>query len=91
MFKAKNMSDVIKHHTMKGYHFFDEDTMRFWGSKIESELFNNGTFVTSEDNFNRTERLYSVRLYNSEDATIDTIVFQKFTNRKDAIAFAVNW
>lgn len=44
-----------------GSHWFDKDTMAFFGSRIESGMRFNTFFVTSEDNFDRTERRYTVR------------------------------
>lgn len=82
MIRKPTIEDVIKDH--KG-HFFDEDTMSFWGSKIETDLIDGDMFVTSEDNYNRTEKLYSIRRYNWEDHTIDTISFQQFKTLDDAM------
>ena len=36
--------------TGKG-HFFDRETLKYWGSRIESALYKNRCFVTSENNF----------------------------------------
>ena len=58
------MKDVIEDCKAAENHFFDKETIDFWGSKIETELINNEFFITSEDNFDRTEKLYSIRRYN---------------------------
>lgn len=47
-------------------HFFDRDTMKYWGSRIESDLYKNRCFVTSERNYDGTERYFNVRRF-SED------------------------
>lgn len=88
MYKASNMKEVVENSIKAGWYYFDDDTMAFWGSEICTELFDNDTFVICEDNFDRSKRLYSVRKYNHEDASVDTIVFQKFDKLKDAIACA---
>ena len=49
-----------------GGHFFDRDTMKYWGTRIETGVFKNGCFVTSEDNLDRTERLYTIRRFTGE-------------------------
>lgn len=56
-----------------GGHFFDRDTMRFFGSKIESDLYSNRCFITSENNFDGTKRYYNVRRFNSDYTDIETI------------------
>lgn len=65
-------------------HFFDKDTVKFWGSKVCSRVFKNNCFVTSEDNFNRTERLYSIRRFTGD--SIETIgEFQAYKTKEEAI------
>lgn len=72
------MKAVVKDHKDAGKHFFDKDTMHCWGSKIETELINNEFFITSEDNFDRTKRLYSIRHYDWDTHSIETVSFQQF-------------
>lgn len=89
-YNAGDMSDVMRYNRMVGQHFFNEGTMLFWGSKIESTLYQNNTFVTSEYNFERTKRLYTVRLYDPETARIKTIGgFQQFKDKSEAKRFAI--
>lgn len=68
----KNMKQVMKANKDIGHHWFSKDTMRFFNSRVESELIEGKYFITSEDNFNRDARLYSVRIVN-KDGTIDTV------------------
>jgi hypothetical protein len=60
--------------------FFAPSTMRWWGSRISWKSItphqDGFLFITSEDNYNRTQRLYSLRFANLN--TIDTLEFQKF-------------
>ena len=44
-----------------GGHFFDRETFKYWGSRIESALYKNRCFVTSENNFDGSRRAYTVR------------------------------
>ena len=53
-----------------GGHFFDRDTMKYWGTRIETGVFKNGCFVTSEDNYNKTKRLYTVCRFNGKSIGI---------------------
>ena len=49
-----------------GSHYFDSDTIDFWGSQIESRLNKNGLFMESIDDFYRERRLYKVCCFASE-------------------------
>ena len=72
-----------------GNHFFDKTTMEFWNSKIVAGMYENNTFVTSEDNFDRTRTLYTARHYDWENHRVRTIgEFQQFKTEEEAIAFA---
>ena len=68
-----------------GKHFFDSDTIKYWGSKIETALYKNRCFVTSENNFDNTKRLYTLRRFNENYTTIETIgEFQQYITKEDA-------
>lgn len=68
-----------------GGHFFDRDTMRFFGSRIESDLYKNRCFITSEKNFDGTKRYYTVRQFNKDFTSIHTIgEFNKITSKHTA-------
>ena len=56
-----------------GSHFFDKETMKFFGSRIESGLYKNRCFITSEKNFDGTARFYTVRRFNEDYTNIETI------------------
>lgn len=83
----KTMQDVIKDSKLFGNYFFSKETMEFWNSKVESELYDYDLFVTSEDNYNRTETLYSVRHYDWSRHEVRTIAFQKFKTKEEAIEY----
>src|SRR5690625_3138191 len=56
------MSEVKRLHKEAGGHFFDAGAMRCFNSRIESELYNGGWFVTSE----RFEDVFSDDVYPRE-------------------------
>lgn len=90
------MKSVIKYCKEVGNHFFDKETMKFWGSKVESDLLPNGTFVISEYNFDRTKRLYTVRKYDSEAKLLGDIIktvgeFQEYETLADAMNVALHY
>ena len=72
-----------------GHHWFDEDTLRFFGSKISESSFDGRYFVTSESNFDRSARLYSIREAMSDGQVATVGEFQEFATRAQAIA-AIN-
>ena len=85
-----NLRQAKNIYARTGHHFFDADTMRFWGSKIETDLFENRCFVTSEDNFDQTSRYYNVRRFGKDFQTIDTIGdFNSHVTLEDAVKAAL--
>ena len=81
------IKDVIRLNKRAGFHFFDKDTMEFWNSNVESELINN-LFVTSEDNFDHTKKLYTVREFDPETYKVGTVGdFQAFEKLEDAMSY----
>lgn len=83
--KTVCMSDIEARHSGR---WFAPDTKRFWGTRLPQtgvEL-EDGTrlFVSSELNFNRTERLYTVRRQDLE-GNIETVgEFQGYRTREQA-------
>lgn len=58
----KSMSDLREKNKKIGHLFFDHDTMKFWGSKIETALFRGVFFITSEKGFSEKDpRTFSIR------------------------------
>ena len=89
MYTATCIKDVKKNNKLAGYCFFHPKVMSFWGSKIETELLSNNTFVTSERTGYDSSRRYTVRYYDPQTAYVDNIgEYGVFQNRKDAIKFA---
>ena len=87
--KFAGMQAVIEANKAAGHHFFDEGAMEFWGSKIESPLFPNNCFVTSEDNFDRSKRLYTIRRFDPAKGSIDDASeFQAYSTKEEAVAAA---
>ena len=87
----KNITEVKKANKDKGQHFFSKDTLAFFGSKVYPELYTvagRQFFLTSEDNFNRTERGYTIREA-MLDGDIETLgEFLQFATKEQA-TFAI--
>jgi hypothetical protein len=76
--------DVRRADKAAGLHFFDEDTMDFFKSRIESEVVGDGYFLTSEQNNANTRRMYTLRQAQL-DGSINTVgEFQQYKRRMDA-------
>lgn len=71
-----------------GSYWFSPDTMRTFGTKVERTVYQGPGgifFITSEDDFRRERRLWTVRKFNPENSDIDTAgVFQGYTSHEDA-------
>lgn len=87
------MADIKQKLRAGGNHFFDQDTMRFFGSRVESTLYKNNTFITSEyTGFDRKKRAYTVRYYDEAKNDIkDVSGFGAFPTKDSAREFAKNY
>ena len=93
------MADVKQANKDAGYYFFSRDTMRFFGTRIESTLYKNNTFITSDyTGFERNNRAYSVRVFHPETRIVNTAkfsdgqsTFNKFSTIESAREFARNY
>lgn len=67
------LKEAIEIYRETGNHFFDKETMEFFGSRIESELYENRCFITSEDNFDRSKRYYNVRQFSEDFKNVESL------------------
>jgi len=85
------IADVRDRNTSAGFFFFSRDAMRFFSSRVESSLYSNGCFITSESEgfVISKRRKYSVHWYNPQTHSIDAASeFCQFSDISDARAFA---
>lgn len=89
-----NMPDLIQLNEEIGHYFFSPDTMRFFASKIESELYPSGYFITSEKRcFNDNRREFKVRFakqdehgeFTGEIESVKHDLFETFEEAKEFI------
>ena len=67
-----------------GY-FFTRDTKQFWGSTNATDLIHGYYFITKEDNFNRTKKLFTIRKFTSDYQNIKTVgEFQAYSTLHQA-------
>ena len=58
----KTISEVRQANKDRGHHFFSRETIKFFESKVESTLYKNQCFITSEKKcFSDNERVYAIR------------------------------
>jgi hypothetical protein len=85
------IAEVKKANKAKGQHFFDKDTLAFFGSNVYNGLYtvnDRQFFITSEDNFNRTEKGFTIREA-MPDGDIETVgEFLQYETKEQAI-FAI--
>lgn len=80
-----NIMQIKEANKKLGRHFFSDETMRFFGSKIVSDLLWHKYFVTSDDNFDRTTKLFTIRVAGA-DGEVDTVgEFGEFETLADAL------
>lgn len=72
-----SIEDLAKHYQAKTRgHWFDKDTLRFFRSRLNENLFYCGTvilFITSEHGPHQPKRRYSIRQYNPSTGSIETV------------------
>lgn len=79
------MSDVKRNNREAGLFFFSPDTMRFFRSRVESGLIKQRFFITSECAGDDHPRLYTIRVYDHEKHTCETMGdFQAYKTKEEA-------
>lgn len=69
----------------KEAYFFSRDAMRYWGCRIESGLYKNRCFITSENNFDGSRRGYTIHRFSKDFKRIETIgEFQEYSSLNSA-------
>ena len=80
------LAKARKVHEQAGGKFFTKSSMEYWGSKIESELFDNNCFITSEYDYTGEYKFYNVRQFSPDFKKIRTVSeFNKLTTKGAAV------
>lgn len=83
------IKQAIAKNRAAGSYYFTPETMRFWNCKVESGLYPHRYFVTSEDNFDRTETLYTIRQFTEDYVDVNTVGrFQAYRYKENATTAA---
>lgn len=91
MMKYTSINQIIHEAVSAGSHFFDDSTMRFFGSRILPTIYGGCYFITSErDNYRDSNpRFYTIRKYEG-GLKVETVgEFCQFKTRAQAVS-AVN-
>ena len=54
-------------------HFFDNDTMMFWSSKVFPDLYGDRYFITSEPNYDGKDRRFTIREFTDNYTDVETV------------------
>ena len=90
MLNFRNTQQVIAFHESTGRHFFSPSNMRFFSSRVHSEVYNGCYFVTSEKFDWKSPRLYTVRKIESNGDITTIGEFQQYDSRSKAHTAAKN-
>lgn len=82
--QIKTIADMKRFNEESGNYFFSRETMRFFESRIESNLYKDKTFITSEKNYNGTRRMYTVRQLQPDGSVKTLSDFNQFRTLEDA-------
>lgn len=84
----RTVDEIVRANQRAGFHFFDRDAMRFFGSRVHDEVYGGRFFVTSELDFYGERRFYTVREA-TEDGSVEVVgEFQQYASRSGAHAAA---
>lgn len=57
----KTIEEIKEANKAIGHYFFNPNTMKAWASRVLSTVYGGRYFVTSELNYDKTKRVYTVR------------------------------
>lgn len=82
----ETMAQAKQAHKNFGGHFFDREAMRFFNSKVESELIAGRFFITSERFDDNSPKLFTIReIAPNGEILGDVGKFQEFETLSDAL------
>ena len=71
----KRISQVKQANKANGYYFFHPKTMKQWRTRIESSIYTNNCFITSESNGYNKKRFFTIRQVKDFEGRIHTVKF----------------
>lgn len=89
----RTIADAKRINRENGNHFFDDDAMKFFSSKVETDILgpNDDLFITSERGPGQSTKRYTIRRIDWTNGRIETVgEHQQFTLRAEARNYARN-
>lgn len=85
------MPEAKRIYTESGGKFFTKEFMNYWGTKIESDLYSNNCFITSEYDFSGEHRFFNVRQFSNDYKRTRTVSkFNTLTTKQQAVDLVHN-
>jgi hypothetical protein len=56
-----------------GGHFFDNETLIWWNSKVYQDLYSDKYFITSEPDFDGKNRRFTIREFSEDYCSVSTV------------------
>ena len=78
----KSLSQFRQFNYQQGFHWFDRDTMKMFGTRLIGDMLGGCVFVTSDHNYKR-DRKYSIRLAMAS-GTICSYAFVEYDTLSEA-------
>ena len=79
------IEEMKKRNAAQGQFWFTKGAMEFFNTKIESEPSEKGCFITSEYMEDPSKKRYTIRFFDQEKNTVETIGdFREYETLKDA-------
>ena len=66
-----------------GHCWFSDETIRHWNTSIHTDILYGRYFITSEDNYHRTQKLFSIREV-GDRGQVSTLEFQQWQTLRGA-------
>jgi hypothetical protein len=77
-----SLSQFRQFNYQQGYHWFDADSMRFFGTRLIGDLMGGCVFITSDHDYKR-DRKYSIRMA-MESGSIHSYAFARYDTLSEA-------
>ena len=78
------MAEVREANRNIGHCWFEYKTMKFWHTKIHGDVRRGKYFITSEDNYNRQRRLFTIREFKPDGQILTVGEFQAYKSLAEA-------
>jgi hypothetical protein len=78
----KSLSQFRQFNYQQGFHWFDRDTMKMFGTRLIGDMLGGCVFITSDHNYKR-DRKYSIRMA-MESGSIHSYAFVEYDTLSEA-------